>query len=135
VSIDLAGPGDGAWTRGPVGLAELTGQIDLPQYALVGPPRQNVVGALRGVDHAVVVLVDAVLDPGGDHDHAARAPVGDRDVAVEVDAGPRGIGGQRGIVGVVAGQLDAVDGVDLRDRALRGIGDPEDRKVVLLRIL
>src|SRR5690606_10548896 len=63
-------------------------------------------------------------DVGADHGHAAE-PVGDRHVAAVVDSGPRRAPAAVG-TDHVAAELDAGDGVDLRDRALAGIGDPDE---------
>jgi hypothetical protein len=57
---------------------------DRPAHALVGAPRQQVVLVLRGLDLAVAVLVDAVLEVRGDHRRAAGgAAVDDHEAAVE----------------------------------------------------
>src|SRR5690606_8604106 len=69
----------------------------------------------------------AVLGAGPDLDHAA-APVGDRDrPPVDAHRRPRRV--PRGVARQVAALLDQRPGVDLRDRALAAVGDPDVAEV------
>src|SRR5690606_35351515 len=124
-------PGDRSRATGVAGDLVVEADRLPPPHALVRAPGQHVVGRLRGGDLAVLVGVDAVVEVGGDLDHAARA-VGDRDIAEQVDAGPRGVGVVGAGPGRVAGQLDRGLGVDLGDGALGAVGDPDDRERVVL---
>src|SRR5690606_6705988 len=109
------GPGDRA--------VVVVRDIAEPSDALVLAPGQDVAGALRGLDVGDAVALDAVGGRAGDLGDAAE-PVGDRDVAEAVDRGSRGAADAVG-PNDVAAQLGAGLGVDLGDRALPRVGDPD----------
>lgn len=104
---------------------------------LVGRPRNRSRSlarhaVVRGVDDAVAVAIDAAGAIAGDA-YGGRfvAPggsaVGDDHIALQADGGAAGVSAAAGI-GVVAGDLDHLAGVDLRDGALAAVGDPDDRR-------
>ena len=108
-------------------------QQNLVQHALVVAPGQQLgacdvavlVAVPRGVDRAVAITIDApacLLE--GDLHHRAGATVADPTAAVQVD------GNRRRIEvalrpGTEATELVTTCGVDLRDRAVSGVGDPD----------
>ena len=109
-------------------------QLGHPQHALVGAlGRARGPGDGRGrtgrVDLAVAVAIYAARQVPGDLDGrgavAAVGAVGDHDIPIQVDGAARGVRAPAR-VGHVARQLGHGPGVDLRDRALGAVGDPDD---------
>jgi len=116
---DRALPRRGAWAV----LVAVRSNHRIPQHALVRAPGQDIGGANRGLDHAVAIEIDTVVDPRGNLRHPTTAPreratIGHGHIAVEVDRGARGLG-LRGGTRRVAPHLGARHRIDLGDRALR----------------
>src|SRR5690606_15913785 len=97
--------------------------LGTPHNALLLARRPYVAGPVAGLDAGRAVDLDAVVDVGADHGHAAEA-VGDGDIAPVVDRGPRRAAGAVGPHDV-ATELDARHRVDLGHGALARVGDPD----------
>jgi hypothetical protein len=111
--------------------AVAAGQRRAPQDAIVVAERPHIGGAARGLQSGLAVAQRvAALGLGGDLGDAA-GPVGDRDVAEQIDRGARRIRLARGHA--VASGLDPAACVDLRHGALRRVGDPDVLKDLGLR--
>jgi hypothetical protein len=111
------------------------GQRGVPEDAVVLAPRQHVGRSGGGADHAITVGVGAVRAERRDARGGAPAAVRDEDVAEAVHRGAaRVLGLATDRAGAVARDLDVRARVDLRDGALSGVRDPDERRVDAARV-
>lgn len=103
----------------------------VPCDAFIFAPVLDVCRACRCGDGAIVVGVDALAE---DFARRARAAVADVNITKSIDRCTRGVIACAIRAGVVAGQLHICGGVDLGDRPLGGVGNPNDLVVCANRV-